>query len=104
MQQDHGRARAICRIPDSRAVVIDVAVIACDRQGRGAVRCEIAEVVVVRFHSDLARSAQGRPRGLRPPLPRFKPSADSNPVDARRRRAVCAQDDSRTVHAQPDWW
>ena len=47
MQQDHGRAGPVCRVPDSSAVVIHVALIACDRQGRGAMRLEILKVVVV---------------------------------------------------------
>jgi len=47
MQQDHGRAGPVCRVPDSSAVVFQVALIACDRQGRGAARFEVLEVVVV---------------------------------------------------------
>ena len=34
MQQDYGRAGAVCGEPDPRAIVIHVTLIACDRQGR----------------------------------------------------------------------
>ncbi|MGA7394372.1 MAG: hypothetical protein WBW78_17085 [Terrimicrobiaceae bacterium] len=47
MQKDYGRAGAECRVPDSSAVVIRVALLACDRQGRGTMRFEIRKVVVV---------------------------------------------------------
>ena len=47
MQQDHGRAGPVCRVPNSSAVVIHVALIACDGQRRGAMRLEILKVVVV---------------------------------------------------------
>ncbi len=47
MQKDHGRAGPECRIPDSSAVVIQVALLAGDRQGGGTMRFEILKVVVV---------------------------------------------------------
>ena len=47
MQHDHGRAGPKCRVPDSRALIVHIALIARDRQGRGTVRFEILEVVVV---------------------------------------------------------
>lgn len=50
MQQDYGRTGAVCGEPDPRAIVIHVTLIACDRQGSGAMRFEILEVVVLRQH------------------------------------------------------
>ena len=47
------RAGPIRRVPDPRAVVLDVAVIGRGRQWRGASGLECAEVVVVDLHSDL---------------------------------------------------
>jgi len=47
MQQDHGRARPVCRVPDSSPVVVHVTLIAGHGQGQGAMRFEILEVVVV---------------------------------------------------------
>jgi hypothetical protein len=52
MQQDHGRTGPVSRVPDSRPVVLHVALIVCSRQGRGALLFENPEVVVVRFHID----------------------------------------------------
>ena len=54
VQQDHGRAGPVRCIPDPTAIVFDVALITRDRQRRGAVRFESAEIVVIRFHSDLS--------------------------------------------------
>ena len=50
MQQDHGRAGAIGRVPDAGAVIVHVALLACRRQRRSALRFEFFEVVVVWFH------------------------------------------------------
>jgi hypothetical protein len=47
MQHDHGRAGPKCRVQDSRALVVHIALIVRDRQGRGTVRFEILEIVVV---------------------------------------------------------
>ena len=47
MQQDHRRAGPVCRVPDSSTVVVHMAFIACERQGRGTMRFEILKVVVV---------------------------------------------------------
>ena len=47
MQKDHGRAGPECRVPNSSTVVINVALLACDRQGGGTMRFEIRKVVVV---------------------------------------------------------
>jgi len=47
MQQDHGRAGPVRYIPDPHTIVFDVALIACDRQGRGPMRFEVLKVVVV---------------------------------------------------------
>ena len=47
MQQDHRRAGPVCRVPDTRTAVFDVALSARDRQGRGAMRLEILKIVVV---------------------------------------------------------
>ena len=47
MQQDHGRARPVGRVLNSSTVVIHVTLVARDRQGRGALRFEFLEVVVV---------------------------------------------------------
>src|SRR5208282_945399 len=55
MQQDHGRAGPVCRVPDSSTVVVHVALIACDRQGHGAMGFETLKVIVVRFHISCIR-------------------------------------------------
>jgi len=55
MQQYHWRAGPVCRVPDSSAVVVHVALIVCGRQGRGTMRFEIPQVVVIRFNIDLTR-------------------------------------------------
>jgi hypothetical protein len=47
MQQDHGKAGPVCRVPDPSTVIFNVALIAGDRQGGGTMRCEILKVVVV---------------------------------------------------------
>ena len=47
MQHDHGRARPKSRVPDSRALMVHIALVARDRQGRGTVRFEILEIAVV---------------------------------------------------------
>jgi hypothetical protein len=50
MQQDHGRAGPVSRVPDPSTIAFDVALIFCNRQRRGAIRFKFAEVVVVGFH------------------------------------------------------
>ncbi len=46
MQQDHGSAGPVCRVPDSRTVMAHVALIAGGRQRCSTVRFEMLEVVV----------------------------------------------------------
>jgi hypothetical protein len=55
MQQYHWRAGPVCCVSDSSAVVVHVALIVCDRQGRGTMRFEIPKVVVIRFDIDVTR-------------------------------------------------
>ena len=55
VQQDHGRAGSVCRVPDTSAVVIHMALIVRGRQRRGTMRFEILEVVVLWFHDDLTQ-------------------------------------------------
>ncbi len=45
MQQDHGRAGPIRCVPDPSTVALDVALIICGRQRRGAVRFKPTEIV-----------------------------------------------------------
>jgi hypothetical protein len=45
MQQDDRRAGPVCRVPDTRTAVFDVALIACDRQGRSTMGLEILKVI-----------------------------------------------------------
>jgi hypothetical protein len=47
MQQDHRRAGPVCRVPDSSAVMVDIALVVRDWQRRGTMRFEIPEIVVV---------------------------------------------------------
>jgi hypothetical protein len=53
VQQDHGRAGSVCRVPNTSAVVIHMALIVRGRQRRGTMRFEILEVVVLWFHVNL---------------------------------------------------
>src|SRR6266571_2851016 len=46
-------------VPDPSAFVLNIALIICDRQRRGAVRFEFPELVIVNFHSYLHQSAAG---------------------------------------------
>jgi hypothetical protein len=56
MQQDHGRAGSVRCVPDSSAVVFNVALIISDRQRQGAIGFKLAEVVVVSFYVGLLGS------------------------------------------------
>jgi hypothetical protein len=46
MQHNHAVAGPKCRVPDSRALMVHVALIVRGRQGFGAVPFEIREIVV----------------------------------------------------------
>jgi len=50
MQQDHGRAKTVSPVPDTRSVVFDVSLTIRRRQRCGAVRFKRFEVVVVKRH------------------------------------------------------
>src|ERR1700730_3610047 len=50
MQQNHGRAGPVGRIPDSSTVVVQVVLFAWNRQGQSAMRFEILQVVVIGCH------------------------------------------------------
>jgi hypothetical protein len=53
VQQYRGRAGPIRCVPDPGAVVLDVALLGCRRQRRGALRLKFSNVVVVCLHCDL---------------------------------------------------